>query len=312
MSENPIGSYAKIFNVGHKAIRDLFHERVLVEEKVDGSQFSFGLVDGELHCRSKRVPIHPDDPGMFRQAYECAAARADRLQEGWTYRGEFLAKPKHNALAYNRVPHEHVVLWDIETGPGSFLPPADKYAEAERLGLEVVPVMYSGRVDSMAEMERLLEATSFLGGQKVEGLVFKNYSRFGQDGHPLMGKFVSESFREVHRKSWREANPTQGDIRGRVVETFRTEPRWNKAVQHLRDSGELTETPRDIGKLMKAVQIDVEVECQDEIKDMLWAFFRKDVLRGVSAGLPEWYKKRLASEAFAPANDNGTVPETGS
>jgi hypothetical protein len=41
-----IGSYPKIYNLGHKAVRDIFKEPVTAQEKVDGSQFSFMRVDG--------------------------------------------------------------------------------------------------------------------------------------------------------------------------------------------------------------------------------------------------------------------------
>ena len=40
---NQISSYPKIYSLGHAAILDLLDGRVIVEEKVDGSQFSFGL-----------------------------------------------------------------------------------------------------------------------------------------------------------------------------------------------------------------------------------------------------------------------------
>jgi hypothetical protein len=35
-------SYSSIYALGHKALAELFMEPVLIEEKVDGSQFSFG------------------------------------------------------------------------------------------------------------------------------------------------------------------------------------------------------------------------------------------------------------------------------
>jgi hypothetical protein len=51
-------SYPKVYNMGHAAIADLLLDDVLVEEKVDGSQFSFGVFEHPeqgrvLKCRSK-------------------------------------------------------------------------------------------------------------------------------------------------------------------------------------------------------------------------------------------------------------------
>jgi hypothetical protein len=110
-------SYPSIYNFGHKAICDLLKHDVLVEEKVDGSQFSFGVFKtvGEddpditapvmLRVRSKGAVMHPDAPEkMFTKAVESVKEREHLLTLGWTYRGEYLQKPKHNALAYDRVP----------------------------------------------------------------------------------------------------------------------------------------------------------------------------------------------------------------
>jgi hypothetical protein len=81
----------------------------------------------------------------------------------------------------------------------------------------------------------------------------------------------------------------------RIATAFCTEARWEKAVQHLRDDGALTDSPKDIGALLKALNHDIDVECKDEIKDALWQMFRKDILRVASRGFPEWYKRCLAA-----------------
>lgn len=57
-----IHSYSSIYALGHKALEDLLKTPVLVEEKLDGSQFSFGVYinqEGErlLKCRSKGADI---------------------------------------------------------------------------------------------------------------------------------------------------------------------------------------------------------------------------------------------------------------
>ena len=48
-----INSYPSVMQIGHKMIADIFSGEVIVEEKIDGSQFSFGVINGELTCRSK-------------------------------------------------------------------------------------------------------------------------------------------------------------------------------------------------------------------------------------------------------------------
>ena len=101
-----ISGYPKVFNLGHKAIENLFADPVLVEEKVDGSQFSFMLDEtGALHCRSHHNDLDMDAPDkMFRGAAKIVRELSPELHPGWIYRGEYLMKPKHNTLAYDRCP----------------------------------------------------------------------------------------------------------------------------------------------------------------------------------------------------------------
>lgn len=290
-----INSYPKIFALGHRELAELFFDPVVVEEKVDGSQFSFGVLDGELHCRSKGVALVVDAPdSMFAKGVEVAKELAPVLRPNWIYRGEYLQKPKHNTLAYDRIPARHIALFDVCPALETYLTAEEKAAEAERIGLETVPALHVGRVTSADDLLAFMERTSFLGGQKIEGIVIKNYSRFGTDKKALMGKHVSEAFKEVHRHEWKKENPGGKDVLALLCESYRTEARWNKAIQHLRERGELTNSPRDIGALMKEVQTDIETECHSEIAERLYQWARKDVLRSTVHGLPEWYKEQLA------------------
>lgn len=306
MSE--IHSFPKVYNLGHPAITDLFDGPTEVTEKVDGSQFSF-MKDGEgtVHFRSKSSIIYADSaPALFKPAVETVLSIQDDLVVGWFYRGEAFQKPKHNALAYDRVPDGHIALFGVETANQCYLTYSNMADEATRLGLEAVPLLGYAWVPkpwSMEDLDRWLEQDSFLGGQKVEGVVIKNYTRFGKDGKALMGKYVSEKFKEVHRKNWRADNPNHADILQVIGATLRTEARWEKALIHLRERGELTDSPKDIGPLMKAVSQDVHDEEIDYIKEKLfqWAW-KKRLSRHVTAGLPDWYKRRLAEQQFAEEN----------
>lgn len=293
-------SYPKVFALGHRATADILKDPVIVEEKVDGSQFSFGRFGENLLIRSKGAIMNIDAPEkMFNRAAETVRELAPQLHDGWTYRGEYLAKPRHNALAYDRVPAKHIMLFDITTGNESYLPPAEKLAEAQRLGLETVPLLHEGRVDDIQFFRSFLERTSALGGQKVEGVVVKNYGRFTADGKAMFGKFVSELFKEIHGASWKADNPGQHDILEKIVDKVRTPARWAKAVQHLRDAGKLESSPRDIGPLIKAAQADIAAECREDMLDMLWSWAGPHILRGAIRGLPEWYKDELLKLQFS-------------
>ena len=293
-------SYGKVYNLGHKAVTELFDGPVVIEEKVDGSQFSFGLFDGEIKCRSRNKEMNIESPvGMFQEAAITVAGLKDKLHPGWTYRGEYLRTPKHNALAYDRVPKGHIIIFDIAVGEEDYLPYIDKANEAERLGLEVVPIISAGKVESAEELEKFLERDSTLGGQKIEGVVIKNYDRFGPDKKILMGKHVSEKYREMHDKKWVGERTGPRAIIDQISEALATEARWEKAVQHLRDRGELEGEPRDIGKLIVEAQNDIGEECEDMIKDMLYVWAIRNIRKGAVRGLAEWYKGKLLEQQFA-------------
>ncbi len=298
-------SYPKIYNLGHAAVVDLFDGPVVVEEKVDGSQFSFGVFNGELKFRSKGKQMEPDAPEkMFTLAVEAVKAVKDKLVDGWTYRGEYLQKPKHNSLCYERIPKNHIALFDINCGEESYIGPEAKEQEAKRLGFEVVPCYKVDRLEKPEDVKALLENTSFLGGVKIEGVVIKNYMKFGLDKKVLMGKFVSEDFKEIHKKEWAKQNPATGDFIEVIAQNHRTKARWMKAVQAARDRGELTDSPQDIGKLLNAVRDDILAEEKDAIASELFNYaWDKIISRKVVAGFPEWYKEYLMEKQF------GTKPE---
>lgn len=296
-----LSSYPSVYAIGHRAIADIFDGDVVVEEKIDGSQWSMcRSSDGQLLCRSKGKDLIIDAPEkMFIQAVE--TAKALDLRPGWVYRCEYLSKPKHNTLSYSRVPTKHLIVFDICTGPESYVTPEAKALEATRLGLECVPCLFQGKVSNLDQFTAFLDRESVLGGCKIEGVVVKNYLKFTQEKKVYVGKYVSEAFKEKHQGEWRVSNPTQNDVVQRLILELRTEARWNKAIQHLRDNGQLADSPQDIGALIKEIQGDTEKEEAESVKEALYKHFWPQIQRGLIAGFPEFYKKHLAGQAFQEA-----------
>ena len=66
---NNIPSFPKILHLGDRHLQTIFDESVEITEKIDGSQFVFGKVNGELQARSKGKVMAVDAPEkMFQQA----------------------------------------------------------------------------------------------------------------------------------------------------------------------------------------------------------------------------------------------------
>jgi len=299
-----ISSYPTVFNIGHRAIASLFDGDVTIEEKIDGSSISWQVIDGELAIRSKGADIHPDAPNnMFTLAVQSIKERKDILHPDWIYRGEYLQKPKHNTLRYGRVPKGNIILFDVEVGEQTYLDWYSKKGEADRIGLECVLLLYEGAVTGIDQLMGFLDQDSILGGTKIEGIVAKNYSQFTMEKKIAIGKYVSEGFKEIHGGEWRKANPTRVDIVDSLIAKYKTEARWEKAIQHLRDAGILEGSPRDIGLLIREIPEDVLKECRNEIADALLDHFWQGIQRGIIGGFPEYYKKKLAEDAFSTKDE---------
>ena len=204
------------------------------------------------------------------------------------------------------------MLFDVDKGRYDHMSYTEKDTEARRLGLEVVPYLYEGVLD-VEQFGKLLETESMLGGPKIEGVVLKPIKPyfvdlFGGEPKPLMLKFVSEAFKEIHKGDWKSRNGSQRDRINIVMAKFGTEQRWEKAVQHMRDDGLLTNSPKDIGSLIREVQTDVlSGPDRTELADAILKIFDREIGKGLIAGLAEWYKAKLVDQTFEIAAEESNV-----
>jgi len=298
-----IKSYPKILPLVGKYSDLVIGRPVEVTEKVDGSMFAFGLDEnGKLHCRSKGQAIDPEYPNdMFRPAVEYVRSIQHKLAKGTSYYGETLKTPRHNTLAYDRIPLNHIALFgvfDFDRTRGSDYDTVQRTADL--LGVECVRLLGNVTFGSLQEFADMMKAAgkSQLGGADIEGIVIKDYTRpmdFAGMIYPLtVLKYVSEQFKEKHAN-----NPDwmgKKDALELLFDKYKTEARWHKAVQHLRDDGKLVGEPKDIGILMAEIWRDMVEEEKDNFKEELFVMFKKRWASRAQAGFPEWYKQQLLLE----------------
>ncbi len=301
-------SYPKVFNLGHPSAASVFFGDYCIEEKVDGSQFSFGVdANGVFHCRSKGAVIDIENPpNLFAKAVGTARSLFldGKLDTGYIYRAEAVQSPRHNAITYERAPETGMILFDVET-PNGFLGCGIKDVIGSETGLEVVQhfAVESG-APSEAMIDALLHQDSMLGLAKVEGVVFKNYkqpSAYGPMAFPVtFVKYVNPSFRELnaHRQKT-EWSTASADVVNVVLSSFNREAIWKKAVQHLGDAGLLQSAPQDIGPLLKEINTDFEAENRAVVEEILYKKFRDKVMKGLTDGFPQWYKAELAKTVLS-------------
>lgn len=309
-----IPHYTKVITLGSFRTENALVGEVIVQEKVDGSLFRFGLNRNKDFLAGTKETIihHPEENKMFKKASEYVYAIQDRIKDQFPantyFYGEYLQKPKHNVLNYERVPKNHIVLFDVLLN-GKWVDRRQLEAITSMFEMDVIPELYKGIIEkkrintgaggykssAIDFIKRIIETTpSFLGKEMVEGVVIKNYNQtilLGGNIFPLFTKYVREKYKERHNEEWK-IKSSKGALQ-EFIGGFKSEARWQKAVIHLKEKGELTNSPKDIGKLICQVKTDIKQEEKENIKEFLYNKFVSDILRTAIRGLPEWYKEKL-------------------
>ena len=302
-------NYPKVQHMGTRYTKKIFDDTVEITEKLDGSQFRFGLLDNHLMCCSKGSVLSLDTTdGLFKPAVTtCKQLFEDGLlDKDFVYIGETLSKGKHNCITYTNVPLGHISLFAVyDKKDDTWLRHCDLKNIADHLNIDYVRLLKmlptlteEEKINIDTILEKLLDTESQLGGSKIEGFVVKNLFREVMVGDLpvpfIQGKFVSEKFKE--KMGSKRKNRGQGWAH--FMESYKTEARWNKSIQHLREEGKLQHSPVDIGDLIAEIKRDIAEECGEEIKDFLWKYYGAVLLRNSTHGFPEYYKTLLLKEGL--------------
>ena len=200
-----VPGYGKILTIGSAMTENALVGHVVIQEKVDGSLFRFGVnEDGEVTAGSKGQIFHDLDgaPQMFIEGAQYIKSIEEKLKKmnikDVYFYCEYLQKPKHNTLKYDKIPKNHLVLFDCLMN-GGWVNYKDLQKIANSLDIDMIPVLYAG-LATTETIKDLLTTQSYLGGQTVEGVVIKNYDQtimLGGHVFPLFTKYVREAFKEA-------------------------------------------------------------------------------------------------------------------
>lgn len=291
-----------------------------VQEKLDGSQISFvtNLKYDASDPKSERLlfynkggAISPTNK-IFLRTMNMLTVLASRVafDPQYVYHGEAIGTVNHGVVKYGRVPKYYVVLYDLATLDGKYLHHEKLKAEADRLGLEVAPVLFQNKEPAISPYEvcqRLVDEItagkipSLLGGTP-EGVVLKHHAFFSKGKHVATKlKLVTPAFRESHAMKQHKEQVTPASCIEEIGKSYSLEPRFHKAYQHMRDAGKLKHTMDDVLKIKEELDDDLERECRDEIMMYLWAELAPYVKRACRTGFDEWYKRQLETKQAEPA-----------
>jgi hypothetical protein len=179
---------------------------VVVTEKLDGENTTV-YADGHTHARSLSSGYHPT-----RTWVRALAGRiAHGLPEGWRISGENTYG--RHSVAYDALP-SYFQLFAVYDAADTCLGWDDTAAWAERLGVDLVPLLYRGPFDRDRALALLAGPSAF--GPEREGVVVRWAEAFPRALHPqAVGKLV----RADHVKTdqhWLHGEVTANGLAGRA------------------------------------------------------------------------------------------------
>lgn len=280
---------------------------VEITEKLDGSQFAFGFLDGELCFRSKGQRIYPPDvQSMFAPsvAHILNNEHLVKRYENFIFYGEAMKSEKHNTIRYEQAPQNHIMLFGArDLVNGVYLSHAELTKVAAEFSVAVSPLLFSGAAEDgkkWLEEQALNQTKSAYGSQvNIEGVVVRNPTikgfRNGKQRSFLAVKYVTAEFKEVQHATWKDEHTTRGALDS-FIQGFRAPARWAKAVHRAREEGWFEPGPKCIGRLIASIKQDIVKEEEQLIKEKLFQMFKGDILRASVKEFPEWYKEYLLSD----------------
>lgn len=282
-------SYPKIRHTDLVKLAEMDHVgNFYIQEKVDGSQFSFYKIDGRLHYHTKNTELSSCDINnkQFGKTISEINSRIDLVKPHHIYRGEALRGRKQNKLCYDNEPLGNFVLFDIETVSGNRYDSLSQ--EVVSTHAEYLNVAYPGYtiIENIQYFEDVKPEKSFLGGP-LEGYVIKSY-----DWNQLSAwKIVNKEFEESVKPLKKHTN-----IINDLQERYSCTGRFEKVISTMKNRGvELNSST--FGQHLKELFTDFDVEYSTEAKEIVWKWAKRKFLDKLS--------KDFRDFAFNKEDNNG-------
>jgi len=278
-----IKKYTDVVRLGHRSTVGVLNEGDYIEvtEKLDGANSSFKLnEENKVDGFSRNTPV--DEVNTLRGYYGWVQGiKPELLNPRYRYFGEWLVSHK---IQYKQECYQKFYLFSVyDDELQEYLSDDIMENEANRLGLNTVPILYKGQYISF---EHLM---SFVGKSDMavnfgEGIVVKNVKYRDKYGHQCFVKLVHEEFAETQKQKPpkdpnRPATPEQ-EFANMCV----TKARVDKMLYKLVDEGIL--------------ESDFGIEDMRLILSNLGTRIYEDILKEESDSLPEGYEIQALRKAI--------------
>ena len=248
--------YHKIIRYGHKSTQDVLNKGyyIIIQEKIDGANASFAVINGELKCWSRNRELNESNTLEGFYGWVQQNVQVQKLLEGVVYFGEWTAQHKVSYEGYMK----QFFLYDIyNLHLEEYVSFSVVRDEAKRLGLQLIPVFFEGEFESFEQLMSYVGRTDLGGKLKGkptgEGIVVKNVNYRDEFGKQVFVKLVIDGFREIQRqKQTKDSKKAFSEAELKVRECV-TLPRVEKQVFKMIDNGLLDREYgiEDMGFLLK-------------------------------------------------------------
>lgn len=296
--------YPKIKQLGDKENEDIFlyaDDYIVIQEKIDGANFRFMLVDGEIMfgSRTRELGGGLEDSKQWKRCIDYINEQVDieilKKYDNCIFFGESCTR---HSTPYDFTDMPPFLGFDVyNTEFHRFASLDDVRIIFKFLRLPIVPCIRICKACEMTQpTDDSVPKSLYYDGQ-AEGIVFKNYKQ------QIFAKFVTKKHKESATKVFGGSRKWATDDVGRIVATYCTNPRIEKMIYKLMDDGEILDM-KLMSKLPNGVFFDIRDEHYKDIlsKNLLVdvGLLRKQIAKRCLSVL----KQFLTNQAFEHKTEN--------
>jgi len=238
--------YQHIMTIGKPEVDGLLIGKCHVFPKIDGTNSSIWLEDGEICCgsRNRKLSADDDNAGFYAWVHSEKIDTFTRFfNEHPDLRlcGEWLVP--HTIKTYRKDAWRRFYVFDVMLEE-EYLP-YESYVMIADYGIDVIPPQKIVSNPTIDLLTKFLPVNTYLiedGMGAGEGIVIKNYGFVNRFGRCVWGKIVRNEFKEENRDAFgtKEIRLTD-DVEIKIVEQYITRSLIDKELSKILLANEVTE-----------------------------------------------------------------------
>ena len=267
---------------GSRILLDKFKDRgLVVQEKLDGSNASFTVDNGELQCFSRRKKLNEKETlnGFYGWVHENIQEDVFDFLEDYIIFGEWLVKHK---IQYKEECYKEFYVFDVyDKEEEAYLSLKNMHRIASYLELKTVKTLliaepsYHLNILTPQDIQDLVGKSDMTVKPNTgEGIVIKYLD--GKSEHEDYYKIVSNEFKEFNRQKMK----TEIKNNDSVADYAMTRARMEKMIFRAIEEGRLSEDNMELenfGLIIKEVGQDFVDDIMEEEKDNMLKIIEKQI-----------------------------------